>query len=109
MVLVQKLPFFSTFFLGNIGKENAFYNILERKNSCLGYKKTSSKRQEIDIFSNGLTDGFCPKMTNLPTWFLRQYRQGKCLLQYSRTKERPSRLYKQQVKKVEKLTFFQTG
>ena len=84
--------FFQLFFLGNIGKENAFYDILERKNSCLGYKKNSSKRREIDIFSNGLTDGFCPKMTILPTCFLRQYRQGKCLSQYSRTKERPSRL-----------------
>ena len=84
--------FSKVFFLGNIGKENAFYDILERKNSCLGYKKTSSKRRKIDIFWNGLTDGFCPKMTILPSCFLRQYRQRKCLSQYSRTKERPSRL-----------------
>ena len=84
--------FYPLFFLGNIGKEKVFHDILERKNSCLGYKKTSSKRREIDIFSNGLTDVFCPKMTILPFCFLRQYRQGKCLSQYSRTKERPSRL-----------------
>ena len=31
MVLVQKWPFFH-FFLGNIDKENVFYNILEKKN-----------------------------------------------------------------------------
>ena len=31
MVLVQKWPFFQLFFLGNIGKENVFYDILERK------------------------------------------------------------------------------
>ena len=100
---VEKLTFFPWFWsknchfiqlfvLGNIGKENAFYDILKRKNSFLAYKKTSSKRRKIDIFSKGLTDGFCPKMTILPTCFLRQYRQGKCLSQYSRTKERPSRL-----------------
>ena len=31
MVLVQKWPFFQLFFLGNIGKENVFYGILEEK------------------------------------------------------------------------------
>ena len=46
MVLAQKLPFFSTFFLGNIGKENAFYDILERKNSFLGYKKKKFKKSK---------------------------------------------------------------
>ena len=30
MVLVQKWPFFPFFFLGNIGQENVFYDILER-------------------------------------------------------------------------------
>ena len=39
MVLVQKWPFFQLFFLGNIGQENVFYDILERKNAFLGYKK----------------------------------------------------------------------
>ena len=36
MVLVLKWPFFQLFFLGNIGKENVFYDILERKNAILG-------------------------------------------------------------------------
>ena len=43
MVSVQKWPFFQLFFfLGNIGNENVFYDILEQKNSFLGYenKKT---------------------------------------------------------------------
>ena len=35
-----------------------------------------------------------------------QYRPGKCVLQYFRTKKRLSRLQKQEVQKVEKLTFF---
>ena len=53
----------SNFFSGNIGHENVFYDILERKNAFLGYKKGSSKSQKIDIFSfpKGLTDGFGPK------------------------------------------------
>ena len=31
MVLVQKWPFFKLFFLGNIGLDNFFYDILEGK------------------------------------------------------------------------------
>ena len=42
-------------------------------------------------------------------FFFRQYRPGKCLLLYSRTKKRRSRLYKQEVETVGKLTFFQRG
>ena len=39
MVLVKKWPFFHFFlFLGKIGQENVFYNILERKNAFLAYK-----------------------------------------------------------------------
>ena len=43
MALVQKFPFFQPFFLGNIDQENIFYDILERKNTILGYKKRGSK------------------------------------------------------------------
>ena len=38
MCLVQNWPFFPLFFLGNIGQENVFYDILERKNAFLGSK-----------------------------------------------------------------------
>ena len=44
MVLVKKWPFFRLFFLGNIGKENVFYNILERKNAFLALKKKKFKK-----------------------------------------------------------------
>ena len=32
-----KLAIFPPFFLGDIGQENVFYDILERKNAFLGY------------------------------------------------------------------------
>ena len=51
-----------------------------------------SKSGKIDIFPKGLTHGFGPKMAIFPTFFFRQYRPGKCLLRYSRTKKRLSRL-----------------
>ena len=45
-VLVQKWPFFQLFLLGNIGQENVFYNILERKNAFLGYKNKKFKKSK---------------------------------------------------------------
>ena len=39
------------FFLGNIGQENMFYKILERKNAFLGYKKKKFKNLKNWDFS----------------------------------------------------------
>ena len=35
----SNMAIFPTFFLGNIGQENVSYDIVERKNAFLGYKK----------------------------------------------------------------------
>ena len=82
--------FSNFFFLGNIGQENVFYDILERKNAFLGYKNKKSKKSKNWHFPKGLTHGFGPKMAIFPTFLFRQFRPGKCLLWYSRTKKRLS-------------------
>ena len=42
-----KMAFFLTFFfLGNIDKENVFYDILERKNAFIGYKNKNFKKSK---------------------------------------------------------------
>ena len=46
MLLVQKRPFFQLFFLGSIGQENVFYDIIERKTTCLGYKNEQFKKSK---------------------------------------------------------------
>ena len=46
MGLVQKWPFFQIFFLGNIGQEKVFYEILEQKNAFLGFKNKQSKKSK---------------------------------------------------------------
>ena len=70
MVLVQKWPFFQLFFLGNIGQENVFYDILERKNAFLGYKNKKLKKSKIwNFFKRGLNHGLDPKMAIFPTCF----------------------------------------
>ena len=60
---------FSNFqFLGNIGQENRFYDILERKDVFLGYKKKKLEIRKIDIFPKRLTHGFGTKMAIFPTF-----------------------------------------
>ena len=87
------MAIFPTFVLGNMRQENIFYDILDRKNALLGYKKKSSKSRKIDVFSKGLTHGFGPNIVSFPTFFFfKQYRLGKCLLRYSRTQKGLSRL-----------------
>ena len=41
-----KLAIFPSFFLGNIGKKNVFYDILERKKRPLGYKNKKFKKSK---------------------------------------------------------------
>ena len=71
MVLFQIWPFFQLFFLGSIGQENVFYDILEQKNGFLGYKnKKFKKSKNWPFFLKGLIHGFGPKMAIFPTFFL---------------------------------------
>ena len=54
MVLVQKWPFYQLFFSGNIGQENVFYDILERKKAFLGYKSNNFKKsKKLTFFQRG--------------------------------------------------------
>ena len=55
-----KMAIFQSFILGNIGQENVFYNILERKSAFLSYKK-QLKIRKIDIFPKWLTHGMGQK------------------------------------------------
>ena len=61
MVLVQKSPFFQSFFLGNIGRENFFYDILQRKNAFLCYKNNKFKKSKNWHFSKGVNSRFMSK------------------------------------------------
>ena len=70
MVLVQKWPFFHFLFLGNIGQEKVFYDIVERKDAFLGYKNRKFKDRKMYIFPKGLTDGFGPKRPFFQVLFL---------------------------------------
>ena len=81
------------FFLVNIVQENVFYDFLERKNALLGYKNKKFKKSKNWHFSKGVNPWFGSKNAYFSNFFFfRQYRPGKCLLWYLRTKKRLSRL-----------------
>ena len=69
MVFVQKWPFFQLFFLGNIGQENVFYDILERKNAFLGYKNKKLKKSKNWNFSKGVNLWFWSKNGHFSNFF----------------------------------------
>ena len=87
--LVQKCPFFQHFFLGNIGQENVFHEILQWKSAFLGYKNKKFKTSKNWHLSKGVNPWFWLKNGNFSNFFFRHYTLGKCLLRYSRTKKTP--------------------
>ena len=69
MVLVQKWPFFQSFFLGNIGQENFFKDILERKNAFLGFQNNKFKESKNWHFSKGVNPWFWSKNGHFSNFF----------------------------------------
>ena len=89
----KKWPFFQLLFLGNIGQENVFYDILERKNAFLRYKNNKFKKSKNWDFSKGVNPSFWSKNGHFSNFFfLRNMGQKKCVLRCSGTKKRLSRL-----------------
>ena len=82
------------------------YVVLERKNNFLGYKKTGSIRQKIDIYPKGLVHGPGPKIAIFLTFFFCQYRREKCVLSYCRTRKRLFWLKKTRRSERQKMDFF---
>ena len=93
MILMQKWPYFQVFLLGNIYQINVSYDILELKERLSRLKKQQVQNVvKLEIFPDGLTHSYVPKIAIFPTFFFRQYRPAKCLLRYSGTKKRLPRL-----------------
>ena len=61
--------FSNFFFLGNIGQENVFYDILERKNAFLGYKNKKFKKSKNWHFSKGVNPWFWCKNGHFSNFF----------------------------------------
>ena len=55
---LPKMAIFQIFLLGNIGQENVFYDILERRKAFLGYKNKTLKKSKNWHFSKGVNPSF---------------------------------------------------
>ena len=62
MVLVKNRPFFQVIILLNIGNQNVFYDIVQRKNSFLTYKNKKFKKSKNGDFSKGVSPWFWSKI-----------------------------------------------
>ena len=93
----------------NIGQVNVFYDILERKNPFLGYKNKKFEKWKICHFSKEVSQGFWSKIGHFSIFFFKGNIGQENVLRYSTTKERFSPLKKQEIEKIEKLSFFQRG
>ena len=79
----KKVHFFNFFYPIYIGQENVFYDILQRKNSFLGYNEKKFKKSKNLHFSKGVNQWFWSKNGHFSKpFFFMQYRPGKCLLRY---------------------------
>ena len=69
MVSSKNGHFSNFFFLGNIGQENFFYDILEGKNAFLGYKNKKLKNSKNWHFSKGVNPWFWSKNGHFSNFF----------------------------------------
>ena len=69
MILVQKWLYFQVFFLGNRGQENVYYDILERKDAFLEYKKKNFKKAKNSHFSKVVNQWFWSKNGHFSNFF----------------------------------------
>ena len=101
-----KMAVFPTFFLGNIGQENVFYDIVHPKNAFVAYKKKSSKSGKT---SKGLTNSFGSKLAIFPNFFFRHYRLGKRSFTIFQNKKTPLQAIKTKSSKNRKIDIFLKG
>ena len=86
-----------------------FYDILDDGNAFIDYKNKRLRKSENWDFSKGVSSWFWPKLVIFPDFNFWVNRPEKCVLRYSKRKKRLSRLYKQEVEKLEKYGFFLRG
>ena len=104
-----KIAIFPTFFLGNIGQENVFYDILEPKNTFLGYKSEKFKTSKNLQFFKGLNHAFGPKMAIFPTFIFKAIQARKKSFTIFQNQKTPFLAIKKQSSKSRKIDIFPKG
>ena len=109
MVLVQKWPCLQLSFLGNIGQENVFYDILDKKNAFIFYKKKSTKSRKIDIFPKGVNPWFWSKNGHFSNFFFSAIQARKMFFMIFQNEKTPFQAIKTRSSKRRKIDIFPKG
>ena len=109
MVLVKNWPVFHVFFKGNIGQENVFYDILERKNALLGYKIKNFKKWKNCHFSKGVSPWFWSKIGHFSIFFLKVIQARKMRFTIFQNEKTCFRAIKRKSSKSGKIVIFSKG
>ena len=104
-----KKAIFPTFFLANIGQENVFHYILERKYDFLGYKNKKFKQSKIDFVPKGLTHGFRPKIVIFAIFFFQAIQVRKISFIIFQNEKTPFQAIKTRRSKSQKIEIFPKG
>ena len=102
-------PFCNFYFSAIQGRKMSFAIFYKEKTPVQAIKTKSLKSPKTNIFPKALAHSYCPKMANLPNFFFRQYRPGKCLLRYSTKKKNAFLGYKNKKFKKSKNRHFFKG
>ena len=62
-----------------------------------GIKTRRAKSRKMEFFPNGLVYAFGQKLAIFSNFYFREYRLGKCVLGYSRTKKWLSKVQQQEL------------
>ena len=104
-----KMTSFPTFFLRNIGQENVFYDILERKNAFLGYKKKKFKKSKNCHFSKGVNPWFWSKNGHFSSFFFQAIQARKMSFTIFQSEKTPFQPIKTRSSKSRKIDIFPKG
>ena len=109
MLFFKKWPFFQLFLLGNIGHENVFYDILERKNAFLGYKNTKFKKSKSGHFAKGVNPWFWFKNGQFSNFFFYAIQAWKISFRIFQNEKMPFQAIKARNSKSRKIDIFLKG
>ena len=107
---IKMAIFLIVFFFFKKGQENVFYDILERKKCLFSAIKTKrSKSGKVDIFQQGLTHGFGPKMAIFSTSFFLAIQARKMCFTIFQNEGTPFQALKTRSSKSPKNCHFSNG
>ena len=109
MVLVQKWPFFQLFFQAIQARKMSFMIFQNEKTPFQPIKTRSPNSRKVDIFPNGLTHGFRPKMAIFPTFFFQAIQARKMSFTIFQNEKTPFQAIKTRSSKSRKIDIFPKG